>query len=178
MIIMITMDIMRTVKKIIMFIPVLKMKSLQSTHFIHMELFAMWINLEVSVKYYTQNIHATCILTHVLGSCPEFGVSGSGVVREWKRRPENGPAIDTYFENYDEYYENYAEDCFNDYYYFGSGSGDSCGSGYIPYDYEKDPQYQHSFVGPLSMSKGCDLTFDYTQFRKNTKVPEFIYRGK
>ena len=47
MIIMITMDIMRTVKKIIMFLPVLKMKSLQSTHFIHMELFAMWINLEV-----------------------------------------------------------------------------------------------------------------------------------
>ena len=76
------------------------------------------------------------------GSCPEFGVSGSGIVREWKRRPENGPAID-----------------FN----------------------TTDPQYQHSFVGPLSMSKGCDLTFDYSEFtgrEEKTNVPEFIYRGK
>ena len=43
---------------IIMILPVLvlahmRMKSLQSTLSIHMELFVMWINLEVSVKYYT-----------------------------------------------------------------------------------------------------------------------------
>ena len=90
----------------------------------------------------------------ILGSCPEFGVSGSGIVREWRRRPESGPAIDSY----DEY-------CY---------ITDFCEI----YDQETDPQYQHSFVGPLSMSKGCDLTFDYTLFRKNTKIPEFIYRGK
>ena len=48
-----------------------------------------------------------------------------------------------------------------------------------------DPQYQHSFVGPLSMSKGCDLTIDYKQQstrrrRVNSRegVPEFVYRGK
>ena len=49
---------------------------------------------------------------------------------------------------------------------------------------DEDPQYQHSFVGPLSMSKGCDLTVDYRQQssrnrRVNIKegVPEFVYRG-
>ena len=102
----------------------------------------------------------------ILGSCPEFGVSGSGIVREWRRRPENGPAIDSY---------EYIEYC-NDYGY--GDDEDEEGSSCEIYDQETDPQYQHSFVGPLSMSKGCDLTFDYTQFRENTKVPEFIYRGK
>ena len=38
-----------------------------------------------------------------------------------------------------------------------------------------DPQYQYSFVGPLSMSKGCDLTFDINRIDQN--VPEFVYRG-
>ena len=83
----------------------------------------------------------------LLGSCPEFGVSGSGMVREWKRRiNENGPNID---------------------------------------GIDEDPQYQHSFVGPLSMSKGCDLTVDYKQqsnrrshLNSREGVPEFVYRGK
>ena len=76
------------------------------------------------------------------GSCPEFGVSGSGIVREWKRRPENGAGID-----------------------FGASN---------------DAQYQHSFVGPLSMSKGCDLVFDTSPLRGLTDVgiPDLIYRGK
>ena len=106
--------------------------------------------------------HVLCIL----GSCPEFGVSGSGIVREWRRRPENGPAIDSY---------EYIEYC-NDYGY--GDDEDEEGSSCEIYDQETDPQYQHSFVGPLSMSKGCDLTLDYTLFRENTKIPEFIYRGK
>ena len=89
-----------------------------------------------------KSCHQLYIKTPISGSCPEFGVSGSGIVREWKKRPETGPAID-----------------------FSTS----------------DPQYQHSFVGPLSMSKGCDLTFDYSQYKgrdRYTDVPEFIYRGK
>ena len=43
-------------------------------------------------------------------------------------------------------------------------------------------QYQYSFVGPLSMSKGCDLTADNKQNRNITTrnrvdIPEFVYRG-
>ena len=50
---------------------------------------------------------------------------------------------------------------------------------------DEDPQYQHSFIGPLSMSKGCDLTVDYKQqsnrrshLNSREGVPEFVYRGK
>ena len=79
--------------------------------------------------------HGTvCYVDKSGGSCPEFGVSGSGIVREWRRRPEHGPAVD-----------------YNDYSDYGTGE-----------DYEEDLQYQHSFVRPLSMSKGCDLIFDYS----------------
>ena len=93
------------------------------------------------------------------GSCPEFGVSGSGIVREWKKRLSDigeeitGPAIDDIDK--------------------------------------KELQYQYSFVGPLSMSKGCDLTADFSgnrkleesqsQSRQNSlenRIPEFVYRGK
>ena len=78
------------------------------------------------------------------GTCPEFGVSGSGIVREWRPRVD---AIGDVIENED------------------SGV-----------------QYQYSFVGPLSMSKGCDLTADNKQNRNITTrnrvdIPEFVYRG-
>ena len=99
------------------------------------------------------------ILIFISGSCPEFGVSGSGIVREWKKRLSDigeeitGPAIDDIDK--------------------------------------KELQYQYSFVGPLSMSKGCDLTADFSgnrkleesqsQSRQNSlenRIPEFVYRGK
>ena len=82
------------------------------------------------------------------GSCPEFGVSGSGIVREWEKRIDaTGPALD---------------------------------------EADPDPNYRYSFVGPLSMSKGCDLTADFSANRKLEKeddelgdrIPEFVYRGK
>jgi len=81
---------------------------------------------------------AVCSVDPSFASCPDFGSSGSGVVREW-RQYDVGPGFDT---------ENPAD----------------------------DPQYQYSFVGPLSMSKGCDLTFDINRIDQN--VPEFVYRGK
>ena len=105
----------------------------------------MWMNLEVG--NIERLIKPKRLMLISIGSCPEFGVSGSGIVREWRRRQENGPAIDSY-----DYYEN-------------------------SYDQEEDPQYQHSFVGPLSMSKGCDLTMDFQQEKKDTKIKEFVYRG-
>ena len=76
------------------------------------------------------------------GTCPEFGVSGSGIVREWR------PRVDA--------------------------SGDVIEDSGV--------QYQYSFVGPLSMSKGCDLTADNKQNRNITarnrvNIPEFVYRG-
>ena len=80
------------------------------------------------------------------GSCPEFGVSGSGIAREWKARKDQ--------------------------------------SGAVLADEESEALYQYSFVGPLSMSKGCDLTHqpDYLQRRgidrKKSNLPEFVYRGK
>ena len=78
------------------------------------------------------------------GTCPEFGVSGSGIVREWKPRVDTGGDV---IENED-----------------------------------SEVQYQYSFVGPLSMSKGCDLTADNKQNRNITtrnrvNIPEFVYRG-
>ena len=104
------------------------------------------------------HFYQTHLITPSLGSCPEFGVSGSGIVREWKqrywidnngvKRPENGP-------NYD-----------------------------YPNNSNSEPQYQYSFVGPLSMSKGCDLTADFKRNRDLqdraeylSNIPEFIYRG-
>ena len=39
-----------------------------------------------------------------------------------------------------------------------------------------DPQYQYSFVGPLSMSKGCDLTMEFVPTLP--ELPEFVYRGE
>ena len=39
----------------------------------------------------------------------------------------------------------------------------------------RDPQYQYSFVGPLSMSKGCDYTFSFIPAVDG--IPEFVYRG-
>ena len=84
-----------------------------------------------------------------LGSCPEYGVSGSGIAREWKARKDQ--------------------------------------SGAVLADEESEALYQYSFVGPLSMSKGCDLThqpqrdsvFQSPQSydRKRSNLPDFIYRG-
>ena len=69
------------------------------------------------------------------GSCPEFGSSGSGVVRAWaKREDKKSYSIDNVYLDPD----------FSDYNEF--------------YDYYPD-EYQYSFVGPLSMQKGCDNAF-------------------
>ena len=95
-------------------------------------------------------------------SCPEFGSSGSGVVREWAKRYDvKGLSVD-------------AVDVVP------------------PVDQSVD-QYQYSFVGPLSMQKGCDKAFHIFGIRKNinnkdTTVPpnggfsfetiNLSYRGK
>ena len=60
-------------------------------------------------------------------------------------------------------------------------------SGTVLADEESEALYQYSFVGPLSMSKGCDLThqpqrdsvFQSPQSydRKRSNLPDFIYRG-
>ena len=60
-------------------------------------------------------------------------------------------------------------------------------SGAVLADEESEALYQYSFVGPLSMSKGCDLThqpqrdsvFQSPQSydRKRSNLPDFIYRG-
>ena len=78
-------------------------------------------------------------------SCVDFGISGSGIAREWKAYT-NGPAVD---------------------------------------GIDKDPQYQYSFVGPLSMSKGCDQTLSIVTDNRQPGEgndepiePEFIFRGK
>ena len=86
-----------------------------------------------------------------LGSCVDFGSSGSGVVREWKK-----------------YNEILSVD-------FGVDYVDGSDTG------KKEEHYQYSFVGPLSMSKGCDLSLDI--FAKDYDDPEidnveFVYRGK
>ena len=79
------------------------------------------------------------------GSCPEFGVSGSGIAREWKARKDYNK------------------------------------SGAVLEDEELEALYQYSYVGPLSMSKGCDLTHqpqrDNGFNRKRSNLPDFIYRG-
>ena len=44
---------------------------------------------------------------------------------------------------------------------------------------EKEEHYQYSFVGPLSMSKGCDLSLDIAgkDYDPELDNVEFIYRG-
>ena len=76
-----------------------------------------------------------------LGSCADFGSSGSGIVREWKEYKKT-----TSFD----------------------------------FPTEKDRFYQYSFVGPLSMSKGCDLSIslDVGTNEDDKPDPVFIYRGE
>ena len=71
-------------------------------------------------------------------SCPEFGSSGSGVVREWAKRYDlKGLSVDT--------------SC--------TGTVQSCTSTSDLLKVHPVDQYQYSFVGPLSMQKGCDKAF-------------------
>ena len=90
----------------------------------------------------------------VSGSCADFGSSGSGVVREWKKYAETS-SVD-----------------------FGNGIFTEGGAEM------KEKHYQYSFVGPLSMSKGCDLslvilgTDPDKPDEPDLENPEFIYRGK
>ena len=82
----------------------------------------------------------------MIGSCADFGSSGSGIVREWKEYNNQNPSFD--FPN------------------------------------EKQKFYQYSFVGPLSMSKGCDLSTEIEPRLKDEtnddgeRDPIFIYRGE
>ena len=94
-------------------------------------------------------------------SCPEFGSSGSGIVRLWRKRGDKKAfTIDN-----------------------------------SPYSINplQEDTYQYSFVGPLSMQKGCDNAFHmYTlksQANKNIYDPDpnngigyetnkLSYRGK
>ena len=43
----------------------------------------------------------------------------------------------------------------------------------------KEEHFQYSFVGPLSMSKGCDLSLDIVpeDYEEELDNIEFIYRG-
>ena len=82
-------------------------------------------------------------------SCPEFGSSGSGVVREWAKRYDlKGLSVDASFLEYGDDYE------------LLSPISD------LLKVYSVD-QYQYSFVGPLSMQKGCDKAFHIYGSRKN-----------
>ena len=75
-------------------------------------------------------------INSISGSCVDFGLSGSGVVREWKVFSEaTGPSLD-----------------------FGT----------------KIPNYQYSFVGPLSLSKGCDQALYFRDIKNNS---QFLFRG-
>ena len=86
----------------------------------------------------------------ISGSCADFGSSGSGVVREW-RKYDDLPSVD-----------------------FGVDYVDGSDTGV------KENHYQYSFVGPLSMSKGCDLSLDIhpRDYNPDEDNVEFIYRGK
>ena len=94
-----------------------------------------------------------CISNYFLASCPDFGGSGSAIVREC--RP--------YEEGYN--FDQLSEDPHNP------------NSPFI------DTRYQYSFVGPLSMSKGCDLSRDFNAIlnpfisRNPFYQPDYIYRG-
>ena len=71
------------------------------------------------------------------------------MVREWKKYDER-PSVD-----------------------FGVDYVDGSDTG------EKEEHYQYSFVGPLSMSKGCDLSLDIAgkDYDPELDNVEFIYRG-
>ena len=73
------------------------------------------------------------------GSCPEFGSSGSGVVRQWAKR-------------YDKKRFSIDDNSYSGRWY---------------------DTYQYSFVGPLSMQKGCDKAFHmYTKSIDSVKKSE------
>lgn len=86
-----------------------------------------------------------CCFYHILfsDSCPEFGSSGSGVVRSWKKRQDKKIlSIDGACDPF----------------------GVTCNVDDVdnsPIDQTEAPidAYQYSFVGPLSMQKGCDNAF-------------------
>lgn len=86
--------------------------------------------------YYPQG--TICYDEPSFASCVDFGVSGSGLAREWKPYAK-GPGVDFGMDN--------------------------------------DLQYQYSFVGPLSMSKGCDNTLSLRDLN-NQDEAEFIFRGR
>ena len=71
------------------------------------------------------------------------------MVREWKKYDER-PSVD-----------------------FGVDYVDGSDTG------ETEEHYQYSFVGPLSMSKGCDLSLDIAgkDYDPELENVEFIYRG-
>ena len=94
------------------------------------------------------------LLIHsISASCADFGSSGSGVVREWK-------PLESGFN-----FDNFTQDPIN------------------PSSPFLDTRYQYSFVGPLSMSKGCDMSIDINSLVfKNEQIipaytPEYVYRG-
>ena len=79
------------------------------------------------------------MLDYFLESCPEFGSSGSGIVRAWaKRNDVRGFSVDQSLDT------------------------DLLQSNSVD-------QYQYSFVGPLSMHKGCDRAFHMYEERKYSK---------
>ena len=124
------------------------------THTIHLELFAIRNPLKVlipsnEIKLYTFVPVLGYYILIFVGSCADFGSSGSGVVREWKKYDER-PSVD-----------------------FGVDYVDGSDTG------EKEEHYQYSFVGPLSMSKGCDLSLDIAgkDYDPELDNVEFIYRG-
>ena len=75
---------------------------------------------------------------HLSESCPEFGSSGSGIVRAWSQR--NDKKAYTIDEN---------ELILGAPGFFA----------FVPIDQRPVVTYQYSFVGPLSMQKGCDNAF-------------------
>ena len=81
-----------------------------------------------SLKNWSLSYNAVWIY-HLSESCPEFGSSGSGIVREWAQR--------------------------NDKKAFSIDNGGS----FSLAELKTVDTYQYSFVGPLSMQKGCDNAF-------------------
>ena len=132
------------------------------THTIHLEQFATLIPLKVSYPsflYCPWKVFQTKTIIYE-GSCADFGSSGSGVVREWRKYAER-PSVD-FKVDYTECFKKNAtlvKNC--------SDTG------------AKEEHFQHSFVGPLSMSKGCDLSLDIVpeDYEEELDNIEFIYRG-
>lgn len=86
--------------------------------------------------YYPQG--TLCFKDPSAESCPDFGSSGSGIVRAWaKRTDKKSFSIDK--STYSTGLTTYSE----------------------------VTQYQYSFVGPLSMQKGCDRAFHMHNIRKS-----------